>query len=442
VPQSDSGDRPLPPHRGQEDTAASDAIDVPLKRNRTPSRPPPDREHIAERTSKWLRTAAEAGLTRRDRALLAPVHQARTSAILGVALGVSFTICFLTGLYSHLIQHPSGFFSNPARPAGLYRFTQGLHVTTGIISVPLLLAKLWAAFPHLFQTPPVRNVAHALERISIAILVAGSLFMLASGLTNSARWYPFPFSFVPAHYAVAWITIGALTVHIGAKATISRRALFRAQGQSADLPSTGVAPAGALTRRGFLGATAAGAGILTLTTVGQTVEPLKDLAGLAPRRPDQGVDGVPVNKPAAQAGVTDTARSPGYRVLVDGKVKRKLDLTVEDLRGMEQHTARLAITCVEGWSVNATWTGVPLRDLLRLAGAADHAAATVYSLETRSIYSTSEVDSDHAADRDTLLALKLNGNELHLDHGFPVRLIAPNRPGVMQTKWVNRIEVK
>jgi DMSO/TMAO reductase YedYZ molybdopterin-dependent catalytic subunit len=41
----------------------------------------------------------------------------------------------------------------------------------------------------------------------------------------------------------------------------------------------------------------------------------------------------------------------------------------------------------------------------------------------------------------TLLATGLNGDELDLDHGYPARLIAPNRPGVLQTKWVHRLEV-
>jgi DMSO/TMAO reductase YedYZ molybdopterin-dependent catalytic subunit len=41
----------------------------------------------------------------------------------------------------------------------------------------------------------------------------------------------------------------------------------------------------------------------------------------------------------------------------------------------------------------------------------------------------------------TLLALRLEGKDLHLEHGFPARIIAPNRPGVLQTKWVARLEV-
>ena len=40
-----------------------------------------------------------------------------------------------------------------------------------------------------------------------------------------------------------------------------------------------------------------------------------------------------------------------------------------------------------------------------------------------------------------LLATHLNGQRLNLDHGFPLRLIAPNRAGVLNTKWLARVEV-
>ena len=97
----------------------------------------------------------------------------KTAAVLGIALGISFTVCFCTGLLSHLIQHPPGWFLWPSRPAGFYRITQGLHVATGIAAIPLLLAKLWTVFPRLFLWPPVENVAHALERLSLLPLVGG-----------------------------------------------------------------------------------------------------------------------------------------------------------------------------------------------------------------------------------------------------------------------------
>ena len=56
--------------------------------------------------------------------------------------------------------------------------------------------------------------------------------------------------------------------------------------------------------------------------------------------------------------------------------------------------------------------------------------------------SASKVSATHAADPDTLLALTLNGQALAPDHGYPVRLIGPNRPGVMQTKWVTEVQVR
>ena len=60
----------------------------------------------------------------------------RLAAILGASLGILFSVCFVTGLYSHLHQHPLSWLPVPARPAGLYRITQGIHVSAGIASYP------------------------------------------------------------------------------------------------------------------------------------------------------------------------------------------------------------------------------------------------------------------------------------------------------------------
>jgi DMSO/TMAO reductase YedYZ molybdopterin-dependent catalytic subunit len=64
----------------------------------------------------------------------------------------------------------------------------------------------------------------------------------------------------------------------------------------------------------------------------------------------------------------------------------------------------------------------------------------VVSLETTGIYGSSPVAPGAARDPLTLLATGLGGQPLSLDHGYPVRLIAPNRPGVQQTKWLARVE--
>lgn len=365
------------------------------------------------------------------------LHSERVAAILGLALGVCFFTCFATGLISHFAQHPLnlGFLSMPASPGWLYRWTQGVHVVTGTAAIPLLIVKLWAVFPKLFTWPPVENLAHAVERASLFPLVAGSIFQLFTGLSNTARWYPWKFDFPTAHYWTAWITIGALIAHIGAKITITRRALAREAGDAPEPAGTG------LSRRGLFAATGAAVAAVTVTTAGQTFRPLNKLALLAPRRPDSGPQGFPVNKTAYGARVTELVKDPAYKLVIDGKVDRELSFSLAELRELPQHDAHLAITCVEGWSAGALWSGVRVRDLLAMAGAATDSEVVVHSLQKRGAYARSELNVPHAQHADTLIALRVGGETLHVDHGFPARLIAPNRPGVQQTKWVARLEV-
>ena len=83
--------------------------------------------------------------------------------------------------------------------------------------IPILLAKLWSAMPKLFEWPPVRSVAHALDRISLALLVGGSLFVFFTGILNIQVYYPWNFSFVPAHYYGAFVFLAAIGLHLVTK---------------------------------------------------------------------------------------------------------------------------------------------------------------------------------------------------------------------------------
>jgi DMSO/TMAO reductase YedYZ molybdopterin-dependent catalytic subunit len=275
------------------------------------------------------------------------------------------------------------------------------------------------------------------ERISLFPLVAGSLFLLFTGVANIGLWYPWRFSFPAGHYSAAWITIGAMIVHVGAKWAIIRTELATEPREV--LHGRGV---DRTTRRRFLALVAGLAGGVTLTTVGQTVRILNPLALLAPRRPDVGPQGFPVNKAASGAGVLDAARDPRYRLTVEGAVTHPLSFTLAELRALPQHEATLPISCVEGWSASVSWRGVRVTDLLDMAGAAVDAEVVVESLQPAGLYKSSELNHSHAHDPDTLIALEVNGETLHIDHGYPARLIGPNRPGVMQTKWVKRLVVQ
>jgi DMSO/TMAO reductase YedYZ molybdopterin-dependent catalytic subunit len=382
----------------------------------------------------------------RPGAFSSPLHSERRAARTGALLGIAFTVCFVTGLISHWVQHPPGWFHWPAAPSGLYRVTQGVHVATGLASIPLLLVKLWTVYPKLFEWPPAGSLGRAISRLSILVLVGASAMQLLTGLINIAEWYPFGFFFTTTHYWTGWIAIGAVAVHVGAKAPEIRRGLARRGSAGATAGLTGeqaaeltavdeAAEANGVSRRAFVLAAGLAVGAVTLTTVGQTVSPLARVSVLGPRVPGLGPQGLPVRQTAQKAGTTGVGAD--YRLVVEGP--NRLELSLAELQAFPQRTERLPISCVEGWSSNATWSGVRLGDLLAEAGLPRDTEVTVESLQTGGLYRVSTVSAPHARSPRTLLALRLNGAELAPDHGYPVRLIAPNRPGVMQTKWVTRV---
>jgi hypothetical protein len=374
-----------------------------------------------------------------------PLRHEGLTARLGTWLGIAFGICFVTGMISHWYYLPDLPIVPPARPIWGYRVTQGVHVVTGVAAIPLLLVKLWSVYPKLFAEVPFRErralVLHLLERASIAVLVASAIFQLVTGLNNAAQWYPWSFSFRSTHYAVAWITIGSLLVHIAVKLPIIRAAWSQPLPEpDAAVHSDSSEPAPALpSRRMVLRTALVASGVAVLATAGNTVPWLRKVSGFAVRS-GEGPQGVPINRSAVAAGVTDTARDPGFRLTLV-HADREVVLSRADLEGMRQRTHSLPIACVEGWSAAATWTGVRFSELLDLVGAPHDALVKLVSLQQRGAFGTTELPASFARDGLTLLALRLNGEVLDIDHGYPCRLIAPNRPGVFQTKWVTRIEV-
>ncbi len=121
---------------------------------------------------------------------------------------------------------------------------------------------------------------------------------------------------------------------------------------------------------------------------------------------------------------------------------RPASLSREQLLAMELTTGDLPIACVEGWSTTQRWTGVRLRDLAVRAGVPDARSVDVVSLQPRGVLRRATLSSDEIADERSLLALRVNGADLSLDHGFPARIIVPALPGVHNTKWVASLEFR
>ena len=407
----------------------------------------------------------------REGAFRPNLHDERTASLIGTALGIAFTLAFVTGIISHELQHPPTWLPLPTHPVWFYRFTQGLHIASGLAAIPLLLAKLWTVYPRLFSWPPVTSVLHALERLSIAVLVMCAIFELATGLLNIIQWYPWHFGFTQTHYWIAWIAFGSVLLHVAVKAPAIARGLRNlpaptepsalagpaAAAEQADPAAAAAAvttaaaattaaaepdavsarPA-AVSRRVLLGSTALAVLAVTATTIGESVTSLRFLDFLGVRSPHDGPQDVPINRTAAQAGVVQSAFDPEWVLDVDGP--RPFRLSLAELNAMAQHRSRLPIACVEGWSVDADWQGVRMLDLLARAGIPQGRAIRVVSLEKVG-YGESVMPHEYASDPATLLALRLNGEVLSIDHGYPARVIAPARPGVLQTKWVRRLEM-
>ncbi|MGH3612402.1 MAG: molybdopterin-dependent oxidoreductase [Pseudonocardia sp.] len=441
-----------------------------------PSGPDPHRGaaglvHRVAEANRWVARHPPPGPFRRG-FWRSPLRGPWLTAVLGLVLLVGITILIVTGLLSYAAYEPSlpgndltpgrgllGFylFDWPTDPPWLYRLTQGTHVALGLALVPIVLAKLWSVIPKLFEWPSVRSVAHALERISLLLLVGGVVFQFVTGILNIQIFYVFPFSFYTAHLYGAWVFIGAFVVHVLLKfptmvrslrsrsiRSVLRTPLARTEPEPVDdggLVATDPAPP-TVSRRGALGLVGAASATVFGLYVGQTLDgPLRRTALLSPHDRGLGVGGndFPVNKTAATAGVT-VADTAAWRLELNGPSGIR-QLTRPDLLNMQLRTYDLPLACVEGWSIECTWTGVPLTDLIRLAGGSAGDRLFVESFQKAGAFGQVSLSVGQSQAERSLLALRVNGEDLSLDHGFPARTIIPAIPGVHATKWVSRLTV-
>jgi DMSO/TMAO reductase YedYZ molybdopterin-dependent catalytic subunit len=395
------------------------------------------------------------------------------TSVLGVVLLGGITVLFVTGLLSYAAYNPDlspvndktpdkgllGFylFAWPTDPPWLYRLTQGVHVTLGITLIPVLLAKLWSVIPRLFTLPPARSLTHALERLSLLLLVGGALFEFVTGVLDVQLDYVFPGSFYPLHFYGAWVFFTAFVTHAVLRTPAALRNLRRLRdetdspgdetGRAAEVSLVAPRPAEpTVTRRGGLWLVGGGSLLLFGTTVGQSFDGLaRRTALLAPHggaEPGSGPGGFQINKTAASRGIVAAETSAdAWRLTVTGPAGT-VRLSRAELLGLPLHSAALPIACVEGWSTSDQWwRGVRLRDLAALVGHDPDAAPDVLveSLQRSGAFRRAALRADQVRDPRSLLALDVNGEPLTPDHGFPARIIVPAAPGVLNTKWVARL---
>lgn len=145
----------------------------------------------------------------------------------------------------------------------------------------------------------------------------------------------------------------------------------------------------------------------------------------------------------AESGFAD------WRLKIDGLVGRPMELSLDDLKKLPARTQITRHDCVEGWSAIGKWTGAPLGPLLQSAGLKPGARYAVFycadeleqTLDGSGRYYES-IDLIDAFHPQTILAYGMNGKDLDVAHGAPLRLRVERHLGYKHAKYVMRIEIR
>ncbi len=137
-----------------------------------------------------------------------------------------------------------------------------------------------------------------------------------------------------------------------------------------------------------------------------------------------------------------------WRLQVDGMVKTAKSFSMADLKAMPSRTQITRHDCVEGWSAIGKWTGVPLGLVLEKVGLAPGARYAVFycaddyeqSLDGSGLYYES-IDLVDAWHPQTILSYGMNGKDLEIAHGAPLRLRVERQLGYKHAKYLMRIEL-
>ncbi len=156
-----------------------------------------------------------------------------------------------------------------------------------------------------------------------------------------------------------------------------------------------------------------------------------------------------------------------WRLKIDGEVEEELELTYDELMNDFDHvTLKLQLECGGNgragfnplprgnpWSIgaigNSEWTGVRVSDILRKAGLKPSAVYTGHFSYDEHLSGDPDRQAisrggpiDKMMDPHTIVALKMNGEDIPLAHGYPARIVAPGWAGSVSQKWVTRIWVR
>lgn len=127
-----------------------------------------------------------------------------------------------------------------------------------------------------------------------------------------------------------------------------------------------------------------------------------------------------------------------WRLTVEGSVARPGSFSLADLKRMQSRTQITRHTCEEGWSAIAQWAGVPLRTVLEACGIQPSARFVQFHAYDFFVDGIDMLDAMHPQ---TILAYGMNGRDLPIGHGAPLRLRVEKQLGYKSLKFLRRIVV-
>jgi DMSO/TMAO reductase YedYZ molybdopterin-dependent catalytic subunit len=128
-----------------------------------------------------------------------------------------------------------------------------------------------------------------------------------------------------------------------------------------------------------------------------------------------------------------------WRLAVDGMVARPASYSLAELKNYPPRSQITHLACEEGWSYIAEWTGVPLSHVLNAVGILPQAKYVVYFSIERDLWDS--IDMDDALHPQTLVTYAMNGGDLPVGHGGPLRLRVPRQLGYKSVKYITRLTV-
>ena len=400
-----------------------------------------------------------------------PLRGQWLTSLLGLVLLCGLPLVAVTGLLSYAAYDPRlpgndetpgaplfefFLFSWPTHPPWLYRLDQAVHITLGLALLPVVLAKLWSVLPKLFSWPPVRSPAHALERLSLVMIVGGVLLETVTGILQ----YPEFLHSSPALSSQRICMAGGCSsrgfvIHVTLKfrrmrAGLASRSLRRELRTSLSRdPAGGPRPRTSEPARLSADGTDALAArpavrsrrcvplLLAGLKAGQSIGGWTRWTALfGPRGLSVAQSGMPAREHDGGRGRPDRRRR-GRRLPAPGDHRRDPYTDLPSSWRLPQHMVVLPIACVEGWSVAAagpasgwpTWPGWPDAGPGRGASLDPAGRRVQVGGPVRGPGGRSAVPAGR----------HVNGGVLPWDHGYPARTIIPNAPGVHNTKWVSKI---